>query len=213
MKLKTMEYWASADDSKDCSELLYISTLEKLRIFGSHSTLLHIPKTTSHIESLFLDYVSSENIENLIEIINVCPHLKEVKIHAMSDKNESFNWEKVFDNLAQLKKLEKLDLSSCKLKELHKNIGKLTTLKELDLHFNELTDLPNSLESLQLLEMLDVSNNKFGMDQYKYEYMPEPIFKLGKLQVLKCYSYTRNWRTFSNHAWETRLSQNVKVFY
>jgi hypothetical protein len=59
-----------------------------------------------------------------------------------------------------LRKLQELDLSFNKLKNLPNCIIELTTLKFLKVTNNKLVDLPPGISSLRCLESLDLSNNR-----------------------------------------------------
>ena len=89
----------------------------------------------------------------------------------------SYNEITYFDKKVQLKKLEKLNLSNNKLKELTKDIGLLKNLKSLNLSNNVLESLPNSIVNLSNLTELNLKNNRLTK-------LPTLIFKLKKLQVL-----------------------------
>jgi len=207
MKVKELEYWVAGD----FTEAFYIPTLEKLRIMGSNCTLPSIPKTVSYLQSLILD-VSDKNIEYLIEVVNICPNLQELKIDTINtDKSYDPDWEKIIDIVAGLKNLEKLSLEGNKLTYLPENISKLTTIKELDVSNNNLNDLPNSLEALNSLEILNVGYNKFGKDKYLSNYMPEVIFRLKNLQELRAYGYTTSYSRPAE--WEKKVGKKLKVAY
>ncbi len=89
----------------------------------------------------------------------------------------SYNEITYFDKKVQLKKLEKLNLSNNKFKELTKDIGLLKNLKSLNLSNNVLESLPNSIVNLSNLTELNLKNNRLTK-------LPTLIFKLRKLQVL-----------------------------
>jgi hypothetical protein len=62
--------------------------------------------------------------------------------------------------IASLKKLQELDLSFNKLKNLPNCITELGALKFLKVTNNKLVDLPSGISSLRCLESLDLSNNR-----------------------------------------------------
>lgn len=62
--------------------------------------------------------------------------------------------------IGSLRKLQELDLSFNKLKNLPNWITELRALKFLKVTNNKLVDLPSGISSLRCLESLDLSNNR-----------------------------------------------------
>ena len=62
--------------------------------------------------------------------------------------------------IGSLRKLEELDLSFNKLKNLPNCIIELSALKFLKVTNNKLVDVPPGISSLRCLESLDLSNNR-----------------------------------------------------
>jgi len=86
--------------------------------------------------------------------------------------------EQLFQQLSQLKKLEKLVLYSCQLDFISPSIKNLKHLKSLRLDDNNLEALPASFAELENLEILNIGENKFKS-------FPKEIFALKKLKELE----------------------------
>ena len=63
-------------------------------------------------------------------------------------------------SLAQLEKLERLDLGDNEIEELPPHIGSLPSLTELWLDHNQLVHLPPEVGKLHELNCLDISENR-----------------------------------------------------
>ncbi len=91
--------------------------------------------------------------------------------------NLSYNQITKIDNISKLKKLEKLNLSNNKIKEIGKEIGSLKKLTSLNLADNSLKSLPASIVNLTNLVMLNLKDNNLTS-------LPLRIEKLKKLKYL-----------------------------
>jgi Leucine-rich repeat (LRR) protein len=85
--------------------------------------------------------------------------------------------EEFWDNLAQLKDLEHLDLCRSGLKSLSNKVYSLSKLKTLNLIKNQLQELPEGIGELQQLECLLLNYNRISK-------LPADIADTTKLQIL-----------------------------
>ncbi len=74
----------------------------------------------------------------------------------------------LFNQLSQLPKLKKLDISGGEFKTLPDNIGKLINLEELKLKDNNFVTLPDSFINLKKLKVLSLEHNAYLYDDSVY---------------------------------------------
>lgn len=112
--------------------------------FDSLDSALRYP---THVLSLRLD---SDNIVNINPSI-----VKLINVRSISlSHNQRINLVDLFDKLAELPKLEFLNLSDCEIESLPSNISKLSQLRKLMLGNNKLTELPSEIKQLPKLKEL-----------------------------------------------------------
>ena len=83
--------------------------------------------------------------------------------------------------IANLDKLEVLNMNSCNIRSVSPKIGALKALRKLDLSGNEIREFPASLLSLHALEVLDIGDNPITT-------LPDEIGQLQSLTYLSVYS-------------------------
>ena len=111
--------------------------------------------------------------------------------------------------IASLKKLQELDLSFNKLKNLPNCITELGALKFLKVTNNKLVDLPSGISSLRCLESLDLSNNRLtSLGSVKLVSML--TLQYLNLQVYSIRTTAFHW--FLIHCYVLNLSVLVLIF-
>lgn len=91
-------------------------------------------------------------------------------------KCKELNLDVLFDQLAKLPKLKKVDLTGGGYKQISNNIKQLTALEELKLKDNDFAALPDSIIRLQKLRVLNLEHTPYLYDEKVYD-------KLAKMNV------------------------------
>lgn len=118
--------------------------------------------------------------------------------------------------IANLRKLQELDLSFNKLKNLPNCIIELSALKFLKVTNNKLVDVPSGISSLRCLESLDLSNNRLTslgsvklVSMLTLQYLNLQVYYLfAKPLFMKCYVFN----IFYNHSVPISAPSYILVF-
>jgi hypothetical protein len=120
----------------------------------------------SPLKVSFLD-LSNQNLKIISDDMSKFENLKTLFLTG----NPELNFEKIFHEISQCKKLKNLYLDFNNFKTLPKEIGELKTLEELFLRNNQIISLPKEIGNLKL-KNLDLSNNHMNDE------MSRKLFKL-----------------------------------
>ncbi|KAJ0794687.1 putative leucine-rich repeat domain superfamily [Helianthus annuus] len=133
-----------------------------------------LPENFGQIDSLNRqDLISCKIIRDVPSSICKLKHLKYLNLSYCSE------FEKLPENLGDLKSLKTLDLTSTKIRDIPPSICKLKHLKYLDLSYcSELEKLPENLGDLESLKTLVLTSTKIRD-------VPSSIYKLKHLNYLR----------------------------
>ncbi|RXM33124.1 Leucine-rich repeat-containing protein 1 [Acipenser ruthenus] len=164
----------------------------------SRNDIMDIPESISYCKALQVADFSGNPITRLPESF---PELRNLTCLSINDISLQTLPENIGKSLAQLHKLEELDLGNNELYHLPETIGSLLNLKDLWLDGNQLADLPMEIGSMKNLLCLDVSENKLErlpeqisglcsltdlfVSQNLLEVLPDGIGKVKQLSILK----------------------------
>ncbi|MGH0139287.1 UNVERIFIED_CONTAM: hypothetical protein FKN15_037077 [Acipenser sinensis] len=164
----------------------------------SRNDIMDIPESISYCKALQVADFSGNPITRLPESF---PELRNLTCLSINDISLQALPENIGKSLAQLHKLEELDLGNNELYHLPETIGSLLNLKDLWLDGNQLADLPMEIGSMKNLLCLDVSENKLErlpeqisglcsltdlfVSQNLLEVLPDGIGKVKQLSILK----------------------------
>ncbi|MBP6664405.1 MAG: leucine-rich repeat domain-containing protein, partial [Chitinophagales bacterium] len=143
------------------------------------SNYMNLQEALSRIQKARESQLSTLDIANcsLTEIpaeVFELAHLTELKLGHWSDygKQHKNNITVIPPAIAQLNKLQQLDVSSNELTELPNALAQLRQLHTLETSNNRLTNLPNIFGQLVNLQTLDLSNNQISQVPASLSHLP-----------------------------------------
>jgi Leucine-rich repeat (LRR) protein len=178
---------------KDTSELEHIyelAHLKKLELVGGENVrLINGISKMKNLESFTACVLP---LEQLPDDFSELPKLKEFtytglyNVYLFNHENPNFklniNWGHIFEELAQIKTLQSVDLSDNKIKKYHQNLGLLSQIKKLNLNdmVRETTEepFPNELLGLSNLKELTISDRDLDKEFIKNLGVKMPNVKL-----------------------------------
>ncbi len=139
------------------TSFIRLSILNLKSIILSNNGLKSLPKEVTLLEHL--EYIDlSENLfDSIPPEVSVLPNIKEIKI-----RSNHFTFKYIGENIHNLQKLEKLDLShNWKLdgQTTIVYLSVLPNLKDLNFFSCRLDSIPNEMKNFKALEKLDISRN------------------------------------------------------
>ena len=182
IKLKTLDLGFSK--IKIISDKIsQLSGLESLIVCGNE--LEFLPTEFTALKNIVSLDLSGNPLKNHLEIITKLPKLKKLDISSNRNVDESIN---IPNSLADLKSLNYLDISGCKILDIPASIGELTNLEFLNIENSEVESIDPAIGNLSKMTTLNLANNR------NLQSVPETIGNLEKLENLNlwgCKNITR----------------------
>ncbi len=179
--------------------LTSIQTLKKINVSGNSNMnedllfdLVNKAPNLTHINASYCNIRDVPEIakEHFWEELNLegnllkyIPHKLQIKKLNLA-KNIYLDKKQLFESLRSIHKLEHLNLSNNKWKDIPENIGTLKHLKVLNLRGNQLTSLPEEIGYLSKLQVLKVDNTEHFLFTNHLESLPSNISYLQDLDSL-----------------------------
>ncbi len=176
IKLKTLDLGFNHNIKTISDKIHQLQHLESLSI--NENDIECLPTELGKLKNLLSLNVSGNPLKNHLEIITKLPKLKKLDISSNRNVDESIN---IPNSLADLKSLNYLDISGCKILDIPASIGELTNLEFLNIENSEVESIDPAIGNLSKMITLNLAKNR------NLKSVPETIGNLEKLENLNLY--------------------------